>query len=81
VKENHGALTQNDVVLGSRRRHIEERRHRAVCAPQLRVPTQHRRQSDRRRAALRALHKVQWEEALARKQAPHPEPVLTPEFM
>jgi pimeloyl-ACP methyl ester carboxylesterase len=80
VKENHGALTQNDVVLTAVCDILKDgdtRRLRTTAPPPDAAPR--KLTDDDLRAAV--LHKVQWEKLSLESRRRILEPVLTPEFL
>lgn len=81
VQENHGALTQNDIVLSAVTDILKSgdtRRLRAT-APHPPDSAPRRVTDDELRSA--ALHKVQWERLSLESRRRILEPVLTPEFL
>ncbi|HKS56266.1 MAG TPA: alpha/beta fold hydrolase [Steroidobacteraceae bacterium] len=81
VNENHGALTQNDVVLGAVADILKsgDTRRLRTTAPRPADVAPRRVTDDALRAA--ALHKVQWEKLSLESRRRILEPVLTPEFL
>jgi pimeloyl-ACP methyl ester carboxylesterase len=81
VTENHGALTQNDAVLGAVADILKSGETRRLRATVPRPPDSAPRRvtDDELRAAV--LHKVQWEKLSLESRRRMLEPVLTPEFI
>jgi pimeloyl-ACP methyl ester carboxylesterase len=81
VNENHGALTQNDVVLGAVADILKsgDTRRLRTTAPRPADVAARRATDDELRAA--AVHKVQWEKLSLESRRRILEPVLTPEFL
>jgi pimeloyl-ACP methyl ester carboxylesterase len=81
VNENHGALTQNDLVLAAVTDilKIGDTRRLRTTAPRASDPVSRRVTDDELRTA--ALHKVQWERLSLESRRRILEPVLTPEFL
>jgi pimeloyl-ACP methyl ester carboxylesterase len=81
VNENHGALTQNDVVLAAVCDILKDgdTRRLRTTAPHPPDATPRTATDDELRAA--ALHKVQWEKLSLESRRHILEPVLTPEFL
>ncbi|HKR35607.1 MAG TPA: hypothetical protein VJT10_12260 [Steroidobacteraceae bacterium] len=81
VNENHGALTQNDVVLAAVCDILKDgdTRRLRTTAPRPRDAAPRKLTDDDLRAA--ALHKVQWEKLSLESRRRILEPVLTPEFL
>jgi hypothetical protein len=81
VNENHGALTQNDVVLAAVCDILKDgdTRRLRTTAPPPRDAAPRKLTDDDLRAA--ALHKVQWEKLSLESRRRILEPVLTPEFL
>jgi pimeloyl-ACP methyl ester carboxylesterase len=81
VNENHGALTQNDVVLGAVAEILKtgDTRRLRTTAPRTSDAAPRRVTDDALRAT--ALHKVQWEKLSLESRRRILEPVLTPEFV
>lgn len=81
VNENHGALTQNDVVLAAVCDILKDgdTRRLRTTAPRPPDATPRRVTDDDLRAAV--LHKVQWEKLSLESRRRILEPVLTPEFL
>ena len=81
VHENHGALTQHDIVLAAVADILKtgDTRRLRTTAPQVSGATSRKVTDDELRAA--ALHKVQWEKLSLESRRRILEPVLTPEFL
>ena len=81
VSENHGALTQNDLVLAAVTDILKsgDTRRLRTTAPRASDPVSRRVTDDELRTA--ALHKVQWERLSLESRRRILEPVLTPEFL
>ena len=81
VNENHGALTQNDLVLAAVTDILKsgDTRRLRTTAPRASDPVSRRVTDDELRTA--ALHKVQWEKLSLESRRRILEPVLTPEFL
>jgi pimeloyl-ACP methyl ester carboxylesterase len=81
INENHGALTQNDVVLAAVADILKsgDTRRLRTTAPRPPATPPRRVTDDELRAA--ALHKVQWEKLSLESRRRILDPVLTPEFL
>jgi pimeloyl-ACP methyl ester carboxylesterase len=81
VNENHGALTQNDVVLAAVADILKsgDTRHLRTTAPHASTAASRKVTDDELRCA--ALHKVQWEKLSLDSRRRILEPMLTPEFL
>jgi hypothetical protein len=81
VNENHGALTQNDLVLAAVTDILKsgDTRRLRTTAPRASGAVSRRVTDDELRTA--ALHKVQWEKLSLESRRRILEPVLTPEFL
>ncbi|HEY7642502.1 MAG TPA: alpha/beta fold hydrolase [Steroidobacteraceae bacterium] len=81
VNENHGALTQNDVVLAAVADILKSGDTRRLRTTAPRAPdTATRRVTDDQLRAV-ALHKMQWDRLSLESRRRILEPVMTPEFM